>query len=150
MSNNYLPKSINVLNLIVIGLAILALLYFRFKFKNEQYDNGPLGLQQYPPNPQQWYQQNGFNNGQTFNQPSVQQGQYMGQYDYPINQLPNRGPESNLNLQPYMYERQLYPKIPYYPSVGQPCVGNNDCGATGNCQNGICAPNQQLGTVFNI
>jgi hypothetical protein len=59
------------------------------------------------------------------------------------------GPMSNLNQTPLTYPTQLYPKIPFYPSVGKPC-GENSCGATGVCQQGVCQRKNSDGTVFNI
>lgn len=63
-------------------------------------------------------------------------------YQYP------QGPASNLDQTPLVYPTQLYPKIPWYPSVGKPC--GDGCGATGTCVDGVCKRNPTNKTVFGI
>ena len=149
-----MTKSINILNLVVIGIAILAIIMLRLKYKNEQYiETGPLGAQQTPPT-LQWYGANpGYQGPQQMTQGPMVQSSGVPIMNYPLNQglsYPSSGSDSNLGQQPYTFRDQFYPRVPYYPSVGRPCNGPNQCGPMANCYNGFCGPNQQMGTVFNI
>jgi len=153
-----MTKSINILNLVVMGLAILAVLALIYKYKNEQYiDMGPLGLPRQLPPTIQWYPPIG-QYGPGYQGPINQQTQMLqgppiqpAIMNYPINHGPDYG-GSTLGQQPYMYEKQLYPRVPYYKTVGQPCNPNtnNQCGPMATCSGGYCVGNNQQGTVFNI
>jgi len=138
-------KYINILNLIVIGIAIIAIIYFIIKMKQEGYaglgyEQIPLGLQQGPP-PPSFYQQNQY-------QRYPQTIQPLAPNIYPITNQQQQG--SALRDQPLSYDRQLYPKIPYYQNTGQQCSIDNGCGPMASCNNGICIPNTQSGTVFGL
>ncbi len=57
------------------------------------------------------------------------------------NDMPNYN--SNLEEQPYLYEKQLFPaKVPYYDDTmrhyGRPCNNEGGCGVLGACINGKC------------
>ena len=55
---------------------------------------------------------------------------------------------SNMYQHPLMYPYQYYPKNPWYPKAGMPC-SEGECGATGQCDNGICKINKTSNTVFD-
>ena len=133
-------KTTNILNLVIIGLAIIAIILFRKNFKDSFVDLGPLGSQPLPPT-LSWYG-NGFQ-GQG---PSYAGSGYNGQYYQNAFQqnLPNLG------SQPLVFQKQMYPKTPYVPNVGLKCNGDT-CGAAGNCYQGYCRPNDNIDkeTVFN-
>jgi hypothetical protein len=150
-----MSKYSGVVNLIVIAVAI-GLVYIAKenyeKFGNVSVKNsqgygygaplgpfGPLGTMDQPPT-LPWYQ--------NYN-PYYPMGTNPYAYVPGINYQYPQGPQSNLNQTPLMYPTQLYPKIPFFPSVGRPC-GNGDCGATGTCTEGVCQRNDGSKTVFNI
>lgn len=58
-------------------------------------------------------------------------------------------PNSTLYQQPLLYPTEMYPKIPWYPKTGQPCV-EGQCGATSTCSNNMCIPNSTMNTVMNV
>lgn len=134
-------KTTNILNLVVIGLAILAIIMFRKNYKDSFIDMGPVGSQPYPPTLNWYYPSN--------NPYAVPQTPINPQLNYYPPQ--NMNNLANLNAQPLGYNKQMYPKIPYFSNVGRPCVGN-DCGATSSCVAGYCQPNQGADktTVFNV
>jgi hypothetical protein len=56
-----------------------------------------------------------------------------------------------LSSQPLLYNTQMYPKMPWYPSVGQACQDNSECSAAEVCTNGLCVPNNKSNrTVMNV
>ncbi len=51
---------------------------------------------------------------------------------------------------PLIFQVQLYPRNPLLPEEGKKCTGNNECGAVGECFDGVCRLKQYTKTVFDI
>jgi hypothetical protein len=135
-----------ILLLILIACAIILSCKYPEGFYDGQISNPylyPLAYnlapQQYPQGPQQYMPQG----------PQVAMNPYMQQCPQTLNGLaaPSGaalGPDASA---PMMYPAQLYPKLPWYPNTGKPCV-QGECGATGTCTNGFCKPNIATNTAF--
>lgn len=143
-----MSKYSGIVNLLVITVAI-GLVYLA-KENYEKFGNtntnsnldgygAPLGAMNYPPT-LAWY--NNYN-------PYYPQGTNPYAYVPGVNYQYPQTYNSNLNQTPLTYETQLYPKIPWTPSVGRPCA-NGECGAAGTCIGGICQRNDTNKTTFNI
>ena len=116
-----LPRS-NVVNLFILGIAIVLICVVKTKFSELFVAQVPMmGL---PGN-------GGAQGGPVANSyPSFVQGGH---------------PQGN----PYTFNNQIYPaRIPYYPEVGRPCE-SGDCGVLGKCENGVCKAMPYNKTVFN-
>lgn len=140
-----MTKTSSIINLIIIGIAIVLVFSIKTKY-NEGFRNNRFNPYATPTIP--W--------GPPMSDSYIQQYPQGPPRPYMQNYLPGpnfQGPGGQMGQPPLLYPYQLYPKIPYYPSVGQLCTDDDPtkgCGATGYCREGQCYMKHSDGTVFNI
>ncbi len=110
----------NIMNLFILGIAILLVMVARQNIENAPNNDNFVGKVPMVP---------------------IGGGRAHG----PQQILPGTQPYG----QPMMYPQQYYPaKVPWFPETGRPCEGG--CGATGVCKDGVCTVKDQYNTVFDI
>ncbi len=112
----------NVINLFILGIAIVLVCAIKTKFSELFVAQVPIV--------------------------SYNQGGYGAQGGHVANSYPSFVNGGHPQGNPYTFPNQIYPaKIPYYPELGRPCDG--DCGVLGKCENGTCKAVPYNKTVFN-